>query len=78
VDWVRFYDEAEGEHTLDGATYQVDMASEPGRILLRAGQVWPGVVLRPGSGVVIQFRAGYGVAPERARQAILLMGADFY
>jgi uncharacterized phiE125 gp8 family phage protein len=63
---------------LDPATYQVDMASQPGRLLLTSMPAL-GTGLTP---VTITYQAGYGDlstdVPAPLRQAILLFAADMY
>jgi uncharacterized phiE125 gp8 family phage protein len=63
---------------LDPASYQVDMASQPGRVLLSSMPAL-GTGLTP---VTITYQAGYGDlatdVPAPLRQAILLFAADMY
>jgi len=66
---------------LDPATYQVDAASSPARIALKADAA-PPVNLRALNAIAVQFTAGYGNAesdvPAPIRQAILEMIAEAY
>jgi hypothetical protein len=60
---------------MDPADYFVDDKSEPGRVILAYERSWPTATLRPASGVVIRFTAGYGDAkdvPQKVKQAMLL------
>ena len=47
--------------TVPESTYVVDPDSEPGRIFLRSGQVWPLHALQPGS-VRVNFTCGHGTS----------------
>ena len=82
VSSVKYYDYLNSESTLDPAYYFVDTKSEPGRICLNYGYLWPSTVLRHYNGVCITFVAGYGATsasvPQKARQAILLLFGDYY
>jgi len=77
---VRLYDEA-AAIILDPATYLLDEASAPPRLVRRGALPWP----RPGriaNGIEIAFIAGYGDAaadvPAPIRQAILILVAHWY
>lgn len=68
------------QHVLDEALYDVDTASEPGRIVLRPGASWPETATKPGA-VQIVYAAGYGAAanvPEVFKHAILLLVGHWY
>ena len=73
---VYFYQDNDVQQTWAATNYILDVASEPGRIVLKRGQVWP-QVLRPGNGLQIRFVAGYGGAgsnvPAPITQALKLM-----
>jgi len=75
---IAYIDSAGVVQVLDPATYQVDMASQPGRILLSSMPAL-GSGLTP---VTITYQAGYGDLPTDVpaplRQAILLFAADMY
>jgi uncharacterized phiE125 gp8 family phage protein len=79
---ITYYDEDDGEYTLDAGSYLVDTYSEPGRVVLRADQSWPDEVLRPANGVIVQFVAGYGdeesEVPETTVQALRLLVGHWY
>jgi uncharacterized phiE125 gp8 family phage protein len=66
---------------LDAATYQVDAASSPARIMLKPNAS-PPVNLRRINAVAVAFIAGYGDAdgdvPAPVREAILKLIANFY
>jgi uncharacterized phiE125 gp8 family phage protein len=79
---ITYYDEDDTEHSLDSGSYLVDTYSEPGRVVLKAGESWPDGELRPANGVVLQFVAGYGDeesdVPETTVQAIRLLVGHWY
>lgn len=68
--------------TLTEATdYLVDTVSEPGRIVLPYGGVWPDFEPYPVNPIQIRFICGYGAAadvPEDFRTGILMRAADLY
>lgn len=66
--------------TLDPSIYDVDTASDPGRIVLGMAKVWPVCKLTPAA-VKITFVAGYGLpqaVPEELKTAIKMVAASFY
>jgi uncharacterized phiE125 gp8 family phage protein len=78
---VRLYDEAGATTTLDPATYLLDGAGAPPRLVRHGALVWP----KPGriaNGIEVAFTAGYGTAaadvPSPIRQAILILIAHWY
>lgn len=78
---IKYIDTAGTLQTWDPALYQVDIFSEPGRVLPAYGQVWP--ITRPVLGAVrIEFVCGFGDeptdVPEPLRQAIRLLVGDAY
>ena len=79
---IKYYDEDNTERTLDSGSYFLDTYSQPGRVVLKADQSWPDAVLRPASGVIVQFVAGYGdeesEVPETTVQAIRLLVGHWY
>lgn len=75
-----FYKDSSGaDQTLNLSNYVVDTASEPGRIYLVNGAVWPSV-MTGGNAVRIRFVAGYpdDVIPFSIKAAILIKIADLY
>lgn len=67
--------------TVSSSTYQVDTASEPGRIALVSGQVWPTVSLATIAGVVVTYVAGYAssaMVPQSIKQGMLLVMGAYY
>ncbi len=80
VESVKYLDLAGTEQTLDAATYDVDAASDPGRLCLAQYQVWPVTRVAPGA-VRISFTSGYGVAaavPENVKTAMKLLVGTWY
>lgn len=61
VQSVTAYDDADVATVVDSLNYVVDASdqSQPGRLILRRGQVWP-VVLRVANGFQVDFTAGFG------------------
>jgi uncharacterized phiE125 gp8 family phage protein len=82
VSSVKYYGTDDTEYTLPAADYQVDIYSQPGRVVLKYGKSWPSVTLRPANGVIITFIAGYGTTadevPERMKQAIKVLMGHLY
>lgn len=71
------YVDSDGEtQTLDAADYQVDTASEPGRIKPAYGEAWPSTRDQLAA-VTVTYKAGYGDdaadVPERTKHAIKLL-----
>lgn len=62
VGHVKTYDESDVGTVWASSNYFVDTASEPGRLVVRTGQVFP-VPTRASNGIEIQFSAGYGNNP---------------
>ncbi len=81
VTHVKSYDDADAATVLAASNYFVDIATKPGRIVLRSVGSWP-TPARVANGIEIQFVAGYGPAPSdvpaQIKQAILLTIAHLY
>ena len=60
---VKYLDADGVQQTLAASVYKVDTASEPGRLLLKEGEVWPDT-LAEGNAVEVRYVAGYGDAPK--------------
>lgn len=61
--------------------YEVDTASDPGRIVLAYGKTWPSVTLKRSNAIVIRLIAGWEDAesvPFPLKAAILLEAAHLY
>lgn len=59
----------------------IDTKSDPGRIVLAYGQLWPVAVLKTSNPIAIQFTAGFGAAvavPTPIKQSILLLIGEWY
>lgn len=56
---VTYYQNDDVSRTFAATNYIVDTRSEPGRIVLKIGSVWPSA-LRPADAFVVQYVAGYG------------------
>ena len=78
---IVYTDSTGASTTISPTTYQVDTASEPGRIALNSGQVWPSVALSTIAGVVVTLVAGYtsaGLVPQSIKQGMLLVIGAYY
>lgn len=78
---VTYTDNAGSATVLSSALYGVDTDSEPGRVVLNYGEVWPSNTLRTMNPIQIVYVAGYGAAsavPARFKQAILLLVGHWY
>ena len=82
VTHVKYYPTGGTAATMTASTYIVDTDSEPGRVHLGYGEVWPSATLRPANGVEVQFICGYGSAassiPLEIKQAIKLLVGHMY
>lgn len=81
VSSVTYVDSTGAPQTFASGDYLVDVASEPGRVILGYGKSWPSATLRPGPSIVVRFVAGYGAAgavPQMYKQAILLMVGHYF
>ncbi len=79
---ITYYDTAGAPHVVAMADYQVDTDSYKGRVCPTYGKSWPTMTLRPMNGVVVQFKAGYGLlttdVPENVRLAIKVLAGHMY
>ena len=82
VEDIYYYADGDAvETTVDSSTYDVDVRSEPGRIVLASGESWPTDSLRPAMPIRIVYTAGYGepsAVPEPLRCAVKLLLTDLY
>lgn len=72
VSSITYTDMSGNSQTLASTVYDVDATTDPGRITLALGQVWPVTRPKPGA-VLITFVAGYGAAtavPDMLKTAI--------
>lgn len=74
---VKYLDTSGAEQTLATSVYRVITTTEPGRVILKEGQAWPGTYTEPHS-VTVELTAGYSTVPEQAKQAILLLVAHWF
>lgn len=77
---IKYTDTAGVEQTVSAADYQVDITSEPGRVVPAWGKYWP-TTRGELNAVRITFTCGYGDAasvPEAIKQAVLLMVGGGY
>ena len=78
---ITLFDIQDSGTVFASSNYLVDINSNPGRIALNDGHVWPTTTLRPINGFKVQFIAGYGEkasVPEVIRQAMFLIIAHNY
>jgi len=82
VSYVYYYDTGGSANTMTASTYIVDSNSEPGRVALGYGEVWPSETLRPINGVKVRFICGEGsvasAVSTRVKEAIKLIVGDLY
>lgn len=72
VDWIKYVDLNGDTQTWDSANYDVDTITEPGRVGLGYGKLWP-IALPRLNAVTIQFQAGYTsteAIPPGLKQAV--------
>jgi uncharacterized phiE125 gp8 family phage protein len=69
------------EATFAASNYEVDVASQPGRIVLKSSVSWPSNTLKVANGVRVRFVCGYGAAaavPQPLVQAIQMLVTQWY
>lgn len=80
VSAVRLHDGDGGTSTVDAGSYDIDVLSDPARVVLTA--LVPSAGLRPFNGFEVSFVAGFGDAasdvPQPIRQALLLLVAHWF
>lgn len=77
---ITYLDLAGDSQTLSTSSYVVDIASEPGRVSLAYGELWPDTIEQNGC-VTVTYVAGYSSAsdvPSRVKQAIRIIAAHYY
>ena len=76
----RLEDDDDYDNTL--STIDVDIVSQPGRVILQPGESWPSGALYPDKPIKIEFVCGYGDeaadVPENLKSAMLLKISDLY
>ncbi len=78
---IKYTDEDGVTQTLAASNYRVDIAREPGRVVLAPDADWPSDALDSSNPVVVRFVAGYADAsavPTMAKAAILLQIGEIY
>lgn len=81
VYFVKYYDDAGSDITLDPATYILDDVSEPGLLCLAPTKTWPSAQAGRVNGVRVEYEAGYGdpaAVDPRAKQAVQLLAAHWF
>ncbi len=81
VSSVKYTDVDGVEGTLSTSDYDVDINSEPGRVVLKETASWPSVTLNPLNPINIEYVAGYGTStnvPKIIKHAIKLIVGDLY
>jgi uncharacterized phiE125 gp8 family phage protein len=81
VNSLQYFDEADAATVWSIGNYFVDLASQPARLALRNGAVWP-LPIRSTNGLMIEYSAGYGATaaavPEALKLAIKQIAAHWY
>jgi uncharacterized phiE125 gp8 family phage protein len=80
IDSIKYLDISEMLQILDSSIYQVDIETQPGRIIPAYGQSWPATFAATNA-VIINYTAGYGVAadvPDDIKSAIIMITQYFY
>lgn len=77
VSWVKYWNAAGTEVTLDSGQYLQDLISDPQRIVLAPDCNWPGTQVRANA-VTVQFTTGYTTMPPTILQAIRVTVAAWF
>jgi uncharacterized phiE125 gp8 family phage protein len=80
---IKYYDTDDTEATFSNTKYTVDIASVPGRVVLKNNETWPTESLRPDNPIIIEYVTGYGDAQANITDvgivhALKMMVAHFY
>ena len=70
-----------GSTTFSSTAWSVDVASEPGRVVLEYNDTWPSVTLHNNNPISIEFECGYAgtsAIPQRFKQAVHMLVGHFY
>ena len=81
VTTIEYIDTQDTLQTLDAAEYQVDSASQPGRIMVARGKTWPTVAHATFNAVQITYQAGHTAIaniPPPIRLCLMMLAGDFY
>lgn len=77
---LKVYDASDAETTVAPSVYQVDLVSQPSRLVVREGQSWP-VNLRAVNAIAVEYLAGWASArevPPGVKAAIAILTAHQY
>jgi uncharacterized phiE125 gp8 family phage protein len=66
---IQYQDESNVTQTLSSSVYELALGTTPGRVRLKVGQSWPGVLHHPDS-VTVTYVAGYGPTDESVPTSI--------
>lgn len=79
---IKYYDENDFFQTFSSAKYRLDSVTEPARIVLVKGEVWPVTQYRRPNAVEIEYVAGYGATfaniPDDIQLAMKLLVGHWY
>jgi uncharacterized phiE125 gp8 family phage protein len=78
---IEYVDTGGTLQTLAASVYQVDVISEPARIVLQDGETWPTLATARLNAIAITYTAGWATpsqVPSSIRQAVLLLVGDLY
>lgn len=81
VNSVQYFDDADTATVWSIGNYFADLISQPARVVLRNGAVWP-LPIRSTNGLMIEYSTGYGgtaaAVPEALKLAIKQIAAHWY
>lgn len=79
---VKYFDSNNQQLTLNSNQYEVDIASQPGGIILAYSGSWPTANLRMANPIEIEFICGYGIkseaVPSDIQMAIAMMVEEWF
>lgn len=82
VSYVKYTDEDGDVATFSSGSYIVDTYNQPGGVVLKDGESWPGTSLYAVNGVNVRFVCGYGDGsadvPDPIRAAMRLLIGHYY
>jgi len=74
---VKYYDQSGMEQTVANTVYELNQATEPNKLILKSGQIWPSVRGHTND-CKIRFVAGYTAVPGALKAAMLLIIGHLY
>jgi uncharacterized phiE125 gp8 family phage protein len=77
IAWVKYFDAAGTEQTLDASKYLVDLISDPARLVPAPDMSWP-VTQARANAVTVQFNTGYATMPPTILQCIRATVATWF